>query len=498
MADIISDEQMAQMEAKARPAGFLSDADMATHEAQFKPSALESGLRGAAQGASLGFADEATGGLEALWDAAKGDPKTFGELYKQHRDESRANYQAAEQANPKTFMAGQLGGGAATLLVPGLGAAEGAGLGATLGKAALQGGLTGLGSSEATNAGGLAKDTAVGAGIGGALGGVGYGLGKGLSALQSGDAAENLAARAIGAERGTIKSLGADDVKEAGRYALDNGLLKGFPSTEEMASRNDALQSAAGKSMGDVYKTIDDAGASTFNPLNVATKVEDKIGDFWRSPINRGETNQLENTLESILMRGDQNIPLQEAQTLKQELGKVANWKNNLNISDKERMARDAYGVVSGAIDDATEQGAKTVGKDGLTDALSSAKELFGNSKTAETLLTNKLAREQGNKIFGLTDTIAGAGGFAGGGPVTAAATIAGKKALERYGTQAGALALNNISELLQKVPQAFGKYARVLTNAMQRGGTSLGATHYILQSSDPEYRKMLDNLQNK
>ena len=36
-------------------------------------SMLESGVRGLAQGASFGFADEITGGLEALYDVATTD-----------------------------------------------------------------------------------------------------------------------------------------------------------------------------------------------------------------------------------------------------------------------------------------------------------------------------------------------------------------------------------------------------------------------------------------
>jgi len=53
-------------------------------------SQLESGARGALQGATMGFGDEITGGLEALFDkmSSKERKETFQELYHKHRDES--------------------------------------------------------------------------------------------------------------------------------------------------------------------------------------------------------------------------------------------------------------------------------------------------------------------------------------------------------------------------------------------------------------------------
>lgn len=305
--------------------------------------------------------------------------------------------------------------------------------------------------------------------------------------------------------------------------------------------------------MDDVYSQIDDAGASTFNPLEVAGKVDDQIGGFYRSPINKGETNQLENTLESILMRGEGNIPIKEAQALKQELGKVANWKNNLTVTDKERMARDAYKIVSGQIDEAVEAGAKQIGSDGLLETLKKGKSLFGSSKGAEKLLENKLAREQGNKLIGLTDWgVLGSGGAAavvtgGASVVPTLGLLAAKKGAEKYGAQSAALGLDAISKSLLKSPQMLNlyqknpaafqgivqslekrmspqmlpraaekkddgamnfneqhkpealiqklqgtKYAQALQNAADKGEQSFAAAHYVLSQQDPDYRKAI------
>lgn len=93
----LSDEELDELYNKTKP----------------KIGELESAGRGAAQGFSLGLSDELTGLVESMFT-----PKT----YEQARDESRANYKAAEEANPMTYAAGELVGGAATMAIPGVGA----------------------------------------------------------------------------------------------------------------------------------------------------------------------------------------------------------------------------------------------------------------------------------------------------------------------------------------------------------------------------------------
>jgi hypothetical protein len=109
------------------------------------------------------------------------------------------------------------------------------------------------------------------------------------------------------------------------------------------------------------------------------------------------------------------------------------------------------------------------------------------------------------------------------------------KKGIEKYGPQNAAIGLDKTSQFLMKSapmaklasenPQVFSalaqnmtdkisssknsesskpydkdvllqktkgsKYAQVLQNASQRGNHALGAAHFVLQSSDPNYRKM-------
>ncbi|MGE3681949.1 MAG: hypothetical protein AB7G93_09500 [Bdellovibrionales bacterium] len=451
--------------------------DWDSYEDAVKPGGAESAVMHGLQGATAGFLDELSGlgeaagrvvgvkgvgGSFADLDLAEGGPTLDRELLKEAyinaRDKKRQILETQAKAHPGVTAASEVAG---MVISPANKIAKGATL--ATGSAAL-GGLHAAGSSDADNARDLLVDTAVGTGTGLVLGKAAEKASpivqKGVDKVAKGskELAKRFAARALGAERGTIKSIGFDKVKAAGGQALDEGVLSPLASTDDLVVRNKAVKSKGGKMMGQAYEAIDEAGASTFNPLEVASKVDEQLGGFYRSPINKAETTQLENTLETILMRGDKNIPLREAQTLKEELNKVANWKNKLQITDKEKMAREAYRIVSEHIDDAVAKGSETVEKAGLSGVLKKGKDLFSKASTTEQLLENKVAREQGNKLIGLTDAITGAGALGYGGTTgdweTAAGVVLGKKMLQKYGAQNAALALNRISKALGKSPQ--------------------------------------------
>ena len=434
-------------------------------------SMTESGLRGAAQGATLGFADELTGVGEALLDTIRGKEGKFGDLYRKHRDESRREYDLAKADNPWSYGAGEFGGGAATMIVPGLNAAKGASVLNIAGKAALSGGLYGIGDTKADTLSGIAEEAGKGAALGFAGGALGSAVGKTAEAMarsrmaqklanwtaSKGDnAAEYLAERALGVERATRDSLGEKKVRDAARYALDEGIISPLAGTKKMIARNKGAMSAAGAEREALYKAIDEAGASTFNPLNVASQVDEKVGGFWRDPIHKSESKQLENMLESILMRGEGNIPMTEAQTLKETLGKVANWKNSQNLTDKERMARDAYGVVADAIENSAREASGKLNRPGMAEELLRQNKNMEASATAAKLLRKKLARG-GNRAISLTDFVVGAGG-AFGGPIGSLKAVAAKKALERFGPSMAAVGVDRTAKLIRQSPELAAK----------------------------------------
>lgn len=142
------------------------------------PGITEQFARGAAQGATFGFADELAGAAETGLDVLTG--KTGLSLddivskYKENRDESRAAYKAAQEASDGAYFAGELTGGIA-IPIPGSGAIKGLSALDKIKRAAKIGTAAGaagsLGSSEEDSVVEMGKDVLAGGLAGGLLGG---------------------------------------------------------------------------------------------------------------------------------------------------------------------------------------------------------------------------------------------------------------------------------------------------------------------------------------
>jgi len=164
--------------------GFQEDSFV---EDQQKPSisSLESGLRGLAQGASLGLADELTGAAEAGLEAAKKvDVSSLLKDYERYRDETRKLYKQAQEADPSLYGVGEVAGALGSGLAMPVG--RGASLAAKVAEGAGLGGLAGFGASEAEGqqlAEDVAKGAALGGGLTGAVSGIASATKKGLSSL---------------------------------------------------------------------------------------------------------------------------------------------------------------------------------------------------------------------------------------------------------------------------------------------------------------------------
>ena len=150
---------------------------------------LEALLRGAGQGASLGWNDEIAARLLAAkgLDDGTGIPREYkGGQYEQYRDSMRADDADAQARSPKQYLAGEFLGAApgAIATAP---VAGGATTASRIAASGLAGGgigaIQGAGASESTGKG-MVRDAAMGAGVGGALGAGIPALGAGFSAAK--------------------------------------------------------------------------------------------------------------------------------------------------------------------------------------------------------------------------------------------------------------------------------------------------------------------------
>lgn len=276
-----------------------------------KPSDISQGesfARGAAQGLSLGFADELTGAnpfaggnLTGALKAAVSSEDNLADQdvleYVARRNEARNAYKAAEDANYKTSLVGNLVGGLAGAVLPGaamagLGkaglAATAAGEATTAAKAvsglntlagnvagkatignlakggAIAGSVGGLGTSEDESIAGNLKEAAIGgalgAGLGAGAGAVGAGIAAGAKAVTDSKLATKMATtfknsvlaeeRILAAEANGLEPDINDLIQVYGR--VDRDVLDKYM----MSSAGD-LQNNLKKGLGDVTEQLE-------------------------------------------------------------------------------------------------------------------------------------------------------------------------------------------------------------------------------------------------
>ena len=146
--------------------------------------------------------------------------------------------------------------------------------------------------------------------------------------------------------------------------------------------------------------------------------------------------------------------------------------KVNPKMADQFTQAKSDYGTLRPITEAAEKRAAGNAQAQGLN--------FHGMGRTA---LGAAFGGEEGYRHGGLDGAIVGATTGAFVAPRIAASTAVGADWL---------------SGVVQNAPHLLGKYASVLTQAAARGSTSLSATDYVLQSTDPEYRQHLQDLQNQ
>lgn len=493
-------------------------------------SQTEAAIRGAAQGATMGFADEATGAAETALGAVKGDvPLSREDLlkaYRESRDKTRQLYSQAEEAHPSTYLAGEVVGGVSTALIPGTQAAS-------LGKAAALGaglgGLSGLGKTEELDSQAV-QDVATGAAFGGAGGAAGYGIGKGIQSgmsklsSMSSKASDQLAANAAGIKGVVAKELSPEQIRAQGRVLKDEGVVGWFTGPEEIASKGEQLAESAGKRIGQTVDTLDTLGAKAYNPEEVVGNV------LQKSRVASEGQGKLKQLLDMIreskspdandFVGNDPRISFREAQNLKGKLGTEAFGKGG-TVESKE-VSRAVGGVVDEAYLDAAEKAAREAGDSELVNTLLQARKQY-RAGTLASEGGERLAKMEGGKtpklsVQGLMNTVVTPGASTLSKGLEAASSGLAKSAgfigkttplgmslgtstqravtnPEKHNTYSNLAGMDNdqVAELSERLrQQGAEEYSRVLDKALAGDKQSRDAMLFSL-SQQPSFRKIVN-----
>jgi hypothetical protein len=460
-------------------------------------SKLESALRGAAQGATFGFADEITGGLGALKDIAFTDKtlSDFSDLYVKKRDESREAYRQAQEANPKTFTAGMIGGGVATSLVPVVGAATTVGRGATItgaaAKGALSGGLYGAGTSEGDSLSDVAADTIKGGALGAAIGGA-------VGALQNAaQTARSSVLKGLGADKARLNKIASrpEDLVEAQKRlantAVKYRLLGG--SADDIAKKVAEAKTYVGKQIGGI---IDDVSKNNPNAKIDTNSILEKLKSEWADELslnmNRPQLKVFQDVVDDIKSLGEAPS-LKQVKALQEGFSRLERRFQGINLSEEALFKKEIINSAKKTLNESIYDTIKTSAPD-LLPRYRNAILDYKSLSQIEKFTNNKLLQE-GNRLFGLTDYVVAGGGIASGDPFVAGGAVLGKKLVENASPLVSS-SLFRLTEHLDAIAAKNPRWASVLSQAMQRGPQSGAAAYYLLYNKDREFREFMKNIE--
>lgn len=506
---------------------------------RLKNTPVESGLRGAAQGVTAGFADEAGGAIKAIPGAmaAYMNPQQSYSLsdlvksYKSGRDEYRKNDALARQDNPLAFGTGEVAGTIGTAFIPGGQVAKGASFLQKAKGAAAMGAIQGAGTSQADltegNIEDLAKDTAEGALIGTTIQGAGSALGPVATGIA--DRTKNLAeSRAVKAVTGqnisafrqitgtTLKSAGAiqkaeDKITKVGRDILDEpGVLTPLSKVEDAAPKLAEAADKYGQLIGSVGHEIDKAIPNAVDGKSIANKLTDYAANI---PETVGGKNLQEKILaEAANFEKKGSLGFEEAQL----------WKNQFKYNPVDADAlisnKDATNAIRGIIGSEMDKTAQTIAKAAgnsaedkalkdLVEQYGAFKEKYGSFKSASDAATDRVLKNQTNRFLSPSDQGLGAvAGLAQSGihgaisPSTLAmglgAAAANKFARER-GSALAARSADTLSKMFQSQnTKEFMNAISPVMDAARKGNPTAIATFQILSNMNAPAVQFIENQQ--
>jgi hypothetical protein len=484
------------------------------------PGVIESGLAGAAQGATLGHADELAGLLGAVYDKGeallgkRGDI-SFGDAYRTRRDAARRRDADQKKANPKTYTAGEIGGGIASAVATGGALGAAGNTQRALGLSALGGAAAGSGYSKGDL--GSAQHM-IDTGIGAALGPATYAVGKAGEKTLKGaadlagksktgqavrdyltkklktTAGERAAKAAIGQNKRAYQELAAKKggVEGFGRKLLDTKLDSGKPlirfgnNVDEIGEKALTKLDELSPRYNQIYDQIDEMmPEGAVDPLGISDAIMRKA-DQYNQIANRGTREKLLKEAEAF-MDLPQGLSMKAAQAEKN----AYRWKPGKGLPQPDELSpqlqNEMKRIVGSQMDEAAERASPEIAAQ-----LKNLKAEYGPIKQTAALADDRRLADLSNRFISPSDHAMGLAGLMSNlGGLKAAGLALANKQVRTRGNAATAVAADKLANIVKSSPQIFGKYASVLQAANDKGAQHLGLTHQILWKNDPQYRAL-------
>lgn len=458
----LSDLKPGQYQVESQPASLrLSELKPGQYEieAAEAPKQARTGqaaIEGFGQGAAMGYLPQlqAIGGLLMPDPGRDVDAKLKSEgfeiaqpkdTYVSLRDENIRRQKELQEEAPGAYIGGQLAGAVATAPVvgkaitkiPGMALAPKAGLSGLLARTgqaaaggAIQAAVQNPGDMEGVVADDLQMDQRLenaktGAKIGAITQVGGEALLKGAKTVANSASgmtewAKNKAFKASGAMlKDFRKAFGKGKVSELGEEMLNSGLANPGSTFEDVAQKSSELKSQVGERIGQIYDKITASGTLSIDPRKLYSTLVDAVSDSKVRPkLNvQAYDDAMDRVITDIAKKGN---GLSDVRVLNDLIGEIDDMINHSKRMNDLPVVQQGYMKIRQALrsqlNDLAEAVGNMSGNTGLKDELMALNRRYGNLSEIASIAKDRVARESSNRMFGLTDTLAGVGGLAAGG----------------------------------------------------------------------------------
>lgn len=332
------------------------------------------------------------------------------------------------------------------------------------------------------------------------------------------------AAKAGGAGSAATEELGSEGVRDYGRMLQEKKIVAPWRSPEEMNKLVQPQLNEAGAQVGK-YRDIGDyrsmaQGAERPTTLNIEQEIQQNLGPKYNTGLASGEKGQVDNALEELRKLSPvehsttgaevgqtmENVGggAEDAYTAARRVQEGANPEmaqgfdylhdkpTFSELFDKStamnNAAKGAKAIQqpSGALTDTANILAKksTEGLEGFLDPAEAAGYKVAKKDWGDLSLADQLTSGGEAKAFANTSSL----------PVSKFGALS--RVLNSIAPHSAIMGLNKKVEAILRVqPQAFGNYAKVLGDAVKRGGSALASTMFVLQQQDPQFQDTIKEL---
>lgn len=296
------------------------------------------------------------------------------------------------------------------------------------------------------------------------------------------EASNAMGRRALGYTKAGLKNGGLEKANDATRFAIDKGILTPGAKPTEMLEAAKGMKGEVGGQIGDILK----AEPGSFDSSAAAQRLEalrprDAAGAVLKGGKYDALNGEIDDALETVKAHGGGDMPWDSANELKKTVREGTNF-NPMKDTGVNSTRKAIGGEFNNELD--TQLGKSMEARGADVQPFLDAKEQYGHLKGLGKALDNRVAQTSGNRSLGLTDMVAaGAGGIAHG-PVGALATVAAKKAIEKFGLTGGAVLARKLA-IMAENPVLLQKYGSVIDQAITAGPAAVATTMHLIENHE-------------